>query len=219
MLACMKLGAVLIPATTLLTAADLTDRVERGRARTSSPRPASTAAFEGVPGDYRRIVVGGGVPGLDRLRRRPGGDATARSTWPWSTAHPRRRHAAALLHVRDDRPAQAGRAHARVLPGRAPVDDVLDRPAARRRPPQHLLPGLGQARVELVLRAVERRGDDPRGQPGPLRRGGAAGDDGRGRATTFCAPPTVWRMLDPAGPRARGATGCRCARWSAPASR
>src|ERR1700684_2649288 len=33
MLACMKLGAVIIPATTLLTPVDLADRFERGRAR------------------------------------------------------------------------------------------------------------------------------------------------------------------------------------------
>ena len=35
MLAAMKLGAVVIPATTLLTAADLRDRLERGDASTS----------------------------------------------------------------------------------------------------------------------------------------------------------------------------------------
>jgi hypothetical protein len=56
--------------------------------------------------------------------------------------------------------AQAGRAHPHQLPGGPPVDDVLARPAARRRPPQHLLAGLGQARVELLLRAVDRRGHD-----------------------------------------------------------
>src|SRR5215813_12958820 len=33
MLACMKLGVVVIPATTLLTAEELADRVDRGRAR------------------------------------------------------------------------------------------------------------------------------------------------------------------------------------------
>ena len=63
MLACMKLGAVLIPATTLLTAADITDRVQRGRVSHVVTGPASTSAFEQVPGDYRRIVVGGSVPG------------------------------------------------------------------------------------------------------------------------------------------------------------
>ena len=63
MLACMKLGAVVIPATTLLTAADITDRVERGHVSHVITGAGSTGAFEDVPGDYTRIVVGGGVPG------------------------------------------------------------------------------------------------------------------------------------------------------------
>ena len=172
MLACMKLGAVLIPATTLLTAADITDRVQRGRVSHVVTGPASTSAFEQVPGDYRRIVVGGSVPGWTDYPAAGRADADGPLDLTLEQGvDPRGRHAAAVLHVGDDRQAQAGRAHARVLPRRAPVDDVLGRPAPRRRAPQHLLPRVGQARVELVLRALERRGDDPRGQPGPLRRG------------------------------------------------
>ena len=63
MLACMKLGAVVIPATTLLTATDITDRVERGHVSHVITGAGSTGAFEDVPGDYSRTVVGGGVPG------------------------------------------------------------------------------------------------------------------------------------------------------------
>ena len=52
MLACIKLGAVVIPATTLLTAADITDRVERGHvSHVITAREDSTGAFEDVPGD------------------------------------------------------------------------------------------------------------------------------------------------------------------------
>ena len=58
MLACMKLGAVVIPATTLLTATDITDRVERGHVSHVITGAGSTGAFEDVPGDYTRIVVG-----------------------------------------------------------------------------------------------------------------------------------------------------------------
>jgi acetyl-CoA synthetase len=57
-LAAIKLGAVIIPASTLLGPADLRDRVERGRARHVVIRAADTAKFSDVEGDYTRIAVG-----------------------------------------------------------------------------------------------------------------------------------------------------------------
>ncbi|MFG2301441.1 AMP-binding protein [Actinacidiphila glaucinigra] len=62
-LAAMKLRAVVIPATPLLGPADLTDRVERGRARHVIVRAADAAKFEQVPGEYTRIAVGGAPAG------------------------------------------------------------------------------------------------------------------------------------------------------------
>ena len=62
MLAAMKLGAVVIPATTLLAESDLRDRIDRGNARHVVVRSADAAKFDGVPGDYTRIAVGDGVP-------------------------------------------------------------------------------------------------------------------------------------------------------------
>jgi acetyl-CoA synthetase len=62
-LAAMKLRAVMIPATPLLGPADLRDRIERGRVRHVVVRPEDTAKFDEVPGDYSRIVVGGERPG------------------------------------------------------------------------------------------------------------------------------------------------------------
>ncbi|MFE2555884.1 AMP-binding protein [Streptomyces sp. NPDC059352] len=59
MLAAMKLRAVVIPATPLLGPADLRDRVERGRARHVIARAEDTAKFDDVPGDYTRIAIGG----------------------------------------------------------------------------------------------------------------------------------------------------------------
>ncbi|MFJ3093204.1 AMP-binding protein [Streptomyces hydrogenans] len=59
MLAAMKLRAVVIPATPLLGPADLRDRVERGRARHVVVRAEDTAKFADVPGDYTRISIGG----------------------------------------------------------------------------------------------------------------------------------------------------------------
>ncbi|WP_333767591.1 AMP-binding protein [Streptomyces sp. IBSBF 2435] len=60
-LALMKLRAVAIPATPLLGPADLRDRIGRGRVRHAIVRAADTAKFAEVPGDYTRIAVGGGA--------------------------------------------------------------------------------------------------------------------------------------------------------------
>jgi acetyl-CoA synthetase len=62
-LAAMKLGAVIIPASTLLGPADLRDRVDRGQARHVLVRAEDTAKFAEVPGDYTRIAVGGPARG------------------------------------------------------------------------------------------------------------------------------------------------------------
>ncbi len=62
-LAAMKLGAVLIPASTLLGAADLRDRVDRGRAAHVVVRAEDTRKFADVPGQYTRIAVGGAPSG------------------------------------------------------------------------------------------------------------------------------------------------------------
>ncbi|MEU9673926.1 AMP-binding protein [Streptomyces parvus] len=62
-LAAMKLRAVVIPATPLLGPADLRDRVARGRVRHVLVRDADTAKFDEVPGDYTRIAVGEEVAG------------------------------------------------------------------------------------------------------------------------------------------------------------
>ncbi|WP_374104399.1 AMP-binding protein [Streptomyces sp. ISL-43] len=62
MLGAMKLRAVVIPATPLLGAADLRDRVERGRVRHVIARAEDTAKFDEVPGGYTRIAAGIEVP-------------------------------------------------------------------------------------------------------------------------------------------------------------
>lgn len=62
-LAAMKLGAVVIPASTLLGAADLRDRVDRGRAAHVVVRSADAPKFADVPGQYTRIAVGDPVDG------------------------------------------------------------------------------------------------------------------------------------------------------------
>ncbi|MFC4949856.1 AMP-binding protein [Pseudonocardia sp. GCM10023141] len=57
LLAAMKLGAVVIPATTLLTAADLRDRLDRGAAKHVVVGGADAGKFDGVEGDYTKIAV------------------------------------------------------------------------------------------------------------------------------------------------------------------
>lgn len=63
MLAAIKLGAVVIPATTLLTPDDLVDRVERGQVRHVVIGKAHTDKFENLPGNFGRIAVGGAPAG------------------------------------------------------------------------------------------------------------------------------------------------------------
>ncbi|MEU9241704.1 AMP-binding protein [Streptomyces shenzhenensis] len=61
-LAAMKLRAVVIPATPLLGPADLRDRVDRGRVKHVIVRAEDAAKFADVPGAYTRIAVGGLPP-------------------------------------------------------------------------------------------------------------------------------------------------------------
>ena len=62
-LAVMKLGVVLIPATPLLAPADLRDRIGRGNARHVVVRATDAGKFDDVPGEYTRIAVGEPVAG------------------------------------------------------------------------------------------------------------------------------------------------------------
>jgi acetyl-CoA synthetase len=75
MLAAMKLGAVVIPATTLLTPIDLADRFERGRARHVVTAAGQAEKFEGFDPGLTRIAVGAAPPGWqaydDLLRASP----------------------------------------------------------------------------------------------------------------------------------------------------
>ncbi len=62
-LAAMKLGAVIIPAATLLTPDDLKDRLTRGQGRHVVTNAAFTERFAELSGDYSRIVVDEPVTG------------------------------------------------------------------------------------------------------------------------------------------------------------
>ena len=63
MLAIMRLGAVILPTTTALGTADLIDRMERGGVRHVIAASADVDKFDEVPGDFTRIQVGTGHSG------------------------------------------------------------------------------------------------------------------------------------------------------------
>lgn len=63
MLAIAKLGATIMPTTAALGPEDLTDRIGRGGAKAVIANDKDAAKFDGVAGDYTRIAVGGPVDG------------------------------------------------------------------------------------------------------------------------------------------------------------
>ena len=69
MLACIKIGAVMIPATQLLSRDDLIDRFQRGRVRAVVTTPAHATKFDGLdghaPGPVLRIAIGGAPGWID----------------------------------------------------------------------------------------------------------------------------------------------------------
>ncbi len=67
MLAGIKLGAVIIPATMLLTPDDIADRLQRGEVRHVVVAASETAKFARIAGAYTRIGVGGDAAGWVRL--------------------------------------------------------------------------------------------------------------------------------------------------------
>ena len=66
LLAAIKLGVLVTPASTLLTTADLQDRIDRGHVRHVIASAASTAKFGGVIGHFTRIAVGDAPSGWHR---------------------------------------------------------------------------------------------------------------------------------------------------------
>ena len=63
MLAGIKLGAVLVPTTMLVSGADLQDRIERGRVKHVIAQASEAHKFDGMAGSFTRIAVGGEAGG------------------------------------------------------------------------------------------------------------------------------------------------------------
>ena len=62
-LAIMKLGAVIVPSATALGTAELVDRLDRGRIAHVIANSVDKAKFDGVDGDFSRISIGAPVEG------------------------------------------------------------------------------------------------------------------------------------------------------------
>ena len=75
-LAAMKLGAVIVPTSTLLGPADLADRIERGDVRHVVTESAHVPKFREVPGDWTRIAVEPTVGGATEVQGSAGSTAT-----------------------------------------------------------------------------------------------------------------------------------------------
>ncbi len=191
MLAAMKLGAVVIPATTLLAEADLRDRIDRGNARHVVVRSADTGKWAGVTGDYTRIAVGEPVDGW--LAYADFADAPAE----FAPDGPTRAGDPLLLYFTSGttaRPKLVEHTHASYPIGHLSTmywlglqpGDVhlnLSSPGwAKHAWSNFFAPWLAEATV--LVYDYERF--DPAGLLEVLE---------RCAVTTFCAPPTVWRML------------------------
>ena len=78
-LAVMKLGAVIMPATTALGPKDLADRVGRGAVRHVITNADQVDKFAEIPGDFGRIAIGDAPAPWRRYRL---GDTVAAPSWP-----------------------------------------------------------------------------------------------------------------------------------------
>jgi acetyl-CoA synthetase len=191
MLAAMKLGAVVIPATTLLNRDDLLDRFARGNVRHVVAGADNAGKFADLPGDYTRIAVGGAISGWQRWEDGYAApaefapDGETRATDPLllyftsgTTAKPK-----LVLHSHQSYPV--GHLATMYYLGAGPGDIHLNISS----------PGWAKHAYSCVFApwnagATVFMLNQPRFNAKTLLDALV-----RCRVTTFCAPPTVWRML------------------------
>jgi len=88
MLAAFKLGAVVIPASTMLATDDLSDRFERGGVRHVVIGSANADKFATLTGSYTRIAVGTAVPGWHSFAEADDSPATFAPDGPTQASDP-----------------------------------------------------------------------------------------------------------------------------------
>jgi acetyl-CoA synthetase len=216
-LASMKLGAVIVPTSTLLGPADLADRIERGDVRHVVTESAHVPKFREVPGDWTRIAVeptvggaiaeadvasgaaggsGAGAAGAQPGVWRPYGESYGAST-EFSPDGPTRATDPLLLYFTSGTTAQpklvqhthasypAGHLSTMYWIGLQPGDVHLNisSPGWAKHAWSNVYAPWNAGATALIF------GYD-RFSAGQLLQ--VLGEEG---VTTFCAPPTVWRML------------------------
>ncbi len=190
-LAAMKLGAVIIPAATLLQPADIADRISRGAVRHVITESGETGKFAGLGGGWIPISVGPAVAGwhsYEDSRAAPAGfgpDGVTRGSDPLllyftsgTTATPK-----LVEHSHVSYPA--GHLSTMYWLGLQPGDVHLNISS-----PGWAKHAWSNVYAPWIAGATALVGDYRRFSAAPLL-------DAMQRCgvTTFCAPPTVWRIL------------------------
>jgi acetyl-CoA synthetase len=190
-LAAMKLGAVIIPASTLLQPGDLADRLARGSVRHVVADAASAVRFEGLGGSWTRIVVDGVVPGWESYSSAFDSsavfvpDGVTRASDPLllyftsgTTSQPK-----LVGHTQVSYPA--GHLSTMYWIGIQPGDVHLNlsSPGWAKHAWSNVFAPWNAGATILVLNQAR------------FSAAGLLSALGSCQVTTFCAPPTVWRML------------------------
>src|ERR1700676_4628307 len=194
MLAAIKLGVVVIPATTLLTADELQDRLDRGRARAVVASQDQVAKFAGLRGDdLIRIVVGasskqeGWLP-YEQTAQFPETfkpDGATAADDPMLLYFPSGTTAKPKLVRHSQRSYPVGALSTMYWLGLKPGDVHLNISSpgwAKHAWSTFFAPWNAGATVLIVNQA-------------PFNARALLGVLERCAVTTFCAPPTVWRLL------------------------
>jgi acetyl-CoA synthetase len=191
LLAVTKLGAVVIPATPLLGPADLVDRFERGHATHVVVGSADVAKFEQVDGDYVRIAVGDPANGWHAYADADAADERFEPDGPTHAGDP------LLLYFTSGttaKPKLVEHTHASYPCGHLSTMYWL----GVRRGDVHLnISSPGWAKhawssvyapwnAEATVLVVNQARFDAKALLDEMA---------RREVSTFCAPPTVWRML------------------------
>jgi acetyl-CoA synthetase len=191
LLAAMKIGAVVIPASTLLGTEDLRDRIERGDVNHVVARSADTPKFADIEGGWTHIAVGDPVRGwLDYGRsfeylgdeaiegRSRGDDPLLLYFTSGTTARPK-----LVEHTHTSYPV--GHLSTTYWQGVRPGDVHLNisSPGWAKHAWSNVFAPWNAAATVLIVNQAR---FNPVGLLDTVVRCGV---------TTFCAPPTVWRLL------------------------
>lgn len=191
MLATIKLGAVMIPATTLLQREDLVDRLVRGRVRAVVTDRALTRHFDGLPGAPIRIAVGGAAPGWSEFEISSEADTALRADAPTAA------DALMLLYFTSGttaNPKLVAHSHTSYSVGHLSTAYWI----GLRRGDVHLnlsSPGWAKHAWSCFFAPWNAEATVLAYQFQRFNAAALLDQLVRCRVTTFCAPPTVWRML------------------------